>query len=71
VVLGSGRTGFELVTEARRIRPALPALLTSGYERSAIGMDAALDSGVELLSKPYRIEQLGEALGRALGHATG
>jgi PAS domain S-box-containing protein len=71
VVLGSGQTGFELVTEARRIRSALPALLTSGYERSAIGMDAALDSGVELLRKPYRIEQLGEALGRALGHATG
>ena len=71
VVLGSGQTGFELVREARRVRPTLPALLTSGYERAAIGIDEVLHSGVELLRKPYRIEQLGEALARALGSATG
>ncbi|MEI7037410.1 PAS domain S-box protein [Fulvimonas yonginensis] len=66
VVLGSGQTGFELVRQARALRPRLPALLASGYERSAIGADEAARSGVELLRKPYRLEQLGEALARAL-----
>jgi PAS domain S-box-containing protein len=66
VVLGNGHTGFELVRDARLLRPGLPALLTSGYERSAIGADEALQGGVELLRKPYRLEQLGQALAKAL-----
>jgi CheY-like chemotaxis protein len=66
VVLGEGANGFELVREARRLRPDLPALLTSGYERSPGGVDEALQSGVGLLRKPYRREQLGEALAQAL-----
>jgi CheY-like chemotaxis protein len=66
VALGSGTNGFELVREARRLRPGLPALLTSGYERSTDGADEARQSGVGLLRKPYRREQLGEALALAL-----
>ncbi|UGB39607.1 PAS domain-containing hybrid sensor histidine kinase/response regulator [Frateuria soli] len=66
VSLGSGTNGFELVREARRLRPGLPALLTSGYERTTDGAEEALESGVELLRKPYRREQLGEALAKAL-----
>jgi CheY-like chemotaxis protein len=66
VVLGGDQTGFELIREARLLRPGLPALLTSGYERSAIGADEAAHSGVELLRKPYRLEQLGRALSHAL-----
>ncbi|HET6805523.1 MAG TPA: PAS domain S-box protein [Frateuria sp.] len=66
VALGNGTNGFELVREARCLRPDLPALLTSGFERSTAGADAALQSGVGLLRKPYRREQLGEALAQAL-----
>ena len=66
VALGNGTNGFELVREARRLRPGLPALLTSGYERSSDGAGEALQSGVGLLRKPYRREQLGEALAQAL-----
>jgi PAS domain S-box-containing protein len=65
VVLASGMSGFELVREARRLRPGLPALLTSGYEHAASAR-AALPEGVGLLRKPYRVEQLGEALAQAL-----
>ncbi|UGB47294.1 PAS domain S-box protein [Frateuria edaphi] len=71
VALGNGTNGFELVREARRLRPALPALLTSGYERSTEGADEALQSGVGLLRKPYRREQLGEALAQALEGRSG
>ncbi|MGN2243270.1 PAS domain S-box protein [Frateuria sp. GZRR33] len=71
VALGNGSNGFELVREARRLRPGLPALLTSGYERSTDGADEALQSGVGLLRKPYRRDQLGEALALALEERPG
>jgi len=66
VVLANDTTGFELVREARRLRPGLPVLLTSGYEHAASGAGEAMPLGVRLLRKPYRVEQLGEALAEAL-----
>jgi CheY-like chemotaxis protein len=66
VALANDMTGFELVREARRLRPGLPALLTSGYEHATEGANQTLPSGVGLLRKPYRVEQLGEALAQAL-----
>ena len=67
VVLGSGMTGYELVREARKLRPDLPALLTSGYERAGGEQDDAPPPDVDLLRKPYRREQLGEAIRKAFG----
>ncbi len=69
VVLGNGQTGFELVREARLRHPALSVLLASGYERSASGADEVAHGDIELLRKPYRLEQLGQALSRALAGA--
>lgn len=66
VVLAGDVSGFELVRQARQLRPELPALLTSGYEFPASGSPDVAPSGVALLRKPYRQEQLGEALARAL-----
>jgi PAS domain S-box-containing protein len=66
VALANGETGFELVREARRLRPQLPALLASGYEHGTDGAGEALPDGVRLLRKPYRVDQLGEALALAL-----
>jgi len=66
VVLGSGHTGFELVRDARLLRPGLPALLASGYANASIGADEALHTGIQLLRKPYRLEQLSDALAQAL-----
>lgn len=69
VVLGTGMTGFELAQEARRLRPNLPVLLTSGYEHSALNADEAL-SRYELLRKPYRREELAQAVRRTLDHSS-
>jgi PAS domain S-box-containing protein len=66
VVLGSGMTGFDLVREARRLRPNLRALLTSGYERAPVGGDEAARSEFDVLRKPYRREQLAIALRKTL-----
>ena len=66
IVLGSGMTGFDLVREARILRPRLPVLLTSGYERSAEGKHRSGSSELEVLRKPYRREQLASALRKTL-----
>ena len=52
-------SGRELVAALRAHRPALPALLLSGYgEQSAPGHGAGGTAGVELLPKPFGAEEL-------------
>lgn len=48
----------DLARYARELLPQLQILFTSGYAEDAIVHDGRLDSGVALLSKPYRQETL-------------
>jgi PAS domain S-box-containing protein len=64
VMLGSGMNGVELALAARALRPTLGVLLTSGYDPVSARLASAGD--FELLPKPYRREQLAEALRRNL-----
>jgi len=66
VVLGTGMTGVELAHEARRRRPDLPVLLTSGYEHSALENRSNGGREFALLPKPYRREDLSAAVRRIL-----
>ena len=50
--------GRKLADEARRRRPALKVLFTTGYTRNAVVHNGVLDPGVELLGKPFTIEEL-------------
>jgi CheY-like chemotaxis protein len=45
--------GRQLADEARRRKPGLRVLFTTGYARNAIVHDGRLDPGVELITKPY------------------
>jgi len=66
VVLGSGMNGVDLAQEARRRRPGLSVLLTSGYEHAALdGVGASADE-FQLLQKPYTRENLVSAVRAAL-----
>jgi CheY-like chemotaxis protein len=47
-----------LVKQAKLLIPNLAVLFTSGYTQDAIMHDGRLDPGIELLSKPYRHEEL-------------
>ncbi|HET6907273.1 MAG TPA: PAS domain S-box protein [Rhodanobacteraceae bacterium] len=69
VVLGSGMNGIELAQEARRMRPQLAVLLTSGYPGTGSRQHDPESTGFELLRKPYRREELASAIRRALDHA--
>ena len=60
--LPGGINGRQLSEEARRRRPSLKVLFTTGYARNAIVHDGRLDPGVELLTKPFTQAALAEKL---------
>jgi len=66
LMLGKGGNGLDLAQAARALRPALPVLLTSGYADPTPSPTVGDGAGFELLRKPYRREQLGEAIRRNL-----
>ena len=66
MVLRGPMTGADLARDALARRPALAVLFTSGYAPQTLLIDTALSRGVELLGKPYRIEQLARMVRRAI-----
>lgn len=58
VVMPGGLNGPQLAQEAKKFRTALKVLFTSGYTENAIVHHGRLDRGVQLLSKPYRRQEL-------------
>ena len=57
-----GLNGRQVVDEARRQRPGLKVLFTTGYARNAIVHQGRVDPGVELLVKPFTRAQLAERI---------
>jgi signal transduction histidine kinase/CheY-like chemotaxis protein len=51
-------SGRQLADRARRKRPGLKVLYTTGYTRNAIVHNGMLDPGTNLLTKPFSIEEL-------------
>ncbi|GLQ42149.1 PAS domain S-box protein [Dyella nitratireducens] len=66
IVLGGDMTGFELAAKAREQHPRLSVLFTSGYEYASLDIDPHVFGTLELLRKPYRREQLDQAIRRVL-----
>jgi DNA-binding NtrC family response regulator len=64
MVMPGNVSGKTLVGKARRLRPTLRVLYTSGYGESALG-----DCGGHFLSKPYRINALAQKVRDALDTA--
>ena len=58
VVLPGGMTGSVLAEQARRKRPGVKVLFTTGYARNAIVHHGRLDPGVELITKPFSYADL-------------
>ena len=53
-------SGCEMLKQARGIRPAVPAILISGYADDRALADAP--DGVAILRKPFTLGQMGEAI---------
>jgi signal transduction histidine kinase len=58
VVLPGGQTGADLAREARKLQPDLKVLFTTGYARSALDRQHTGDKPIEVLLKPFRVEEL-------------
>jgi two-component SAPR family response regulator len=50
--------GKKLAEEARKKRPSLKILFTTGYTRNAVVHGGVLDPDVNFSSKPFTIQQL-------------
>ncbi|MEF2553287.1 ATP-binding protein [Aurantimonas sp. A2-1-M11] len=57
-VVMPGMNGRQLADEARRRRPDLKVLFTTGYTKNAVVHNGVLDPGVNLLQKPATLEQM-------------
>lgn len=66
VVMPNGIGGRELADTAKKLRPDLRVLYTSGYTENSIVHHGRLDSGVLLLSKPYNRDELAQKIRQAL-----
>jgi signal transduction histidine kinase len=62
IVMPDGMNGVELALKAREIRPGLKILLTSGYAAGALADAETLPPDVEIIAKPYRLEDLAQKL---------
>ncbi|MDC7675822.1 GAF domain-containing hybrid sensor histidine kinase/response regulator [Asticcacaulis machinosus] len=50
--------GRKLADAARAIRPEIKVLYTTGYTRNAVVHNGVVDAGVELIGKPFTIDEL-------------
>ncbi|GHE20391.1 PAS domain S-box protein [Halomonas urumqiensis] len=66
VVMPGGINGRQLADQASVLRPDLKILFTSGYTENAIVHHGRLDPGVQLLSKPYRRQELAAKVRKVL-----
>ncbi len=66
IVMPGGMSGQALASAAHAIKPKLKILFTSGYTENAILHNGKLGPGVELLSKPYRRDELAAKLRKVM-----
>lgn len=68
VVMPGALRSTELAVAAREWQPDIAVLYTSGYPQNVIVHGGRLDAGLELLSKPYRREDLARKLRHVLNN---
>jgi CheY-like chemotaxis protein len=67
VIMPGGMNGLQLVDEARRLRPRLPVLVTTGYMDELPGQGREHGQRLDILAKPYKHGDLLERVEAALG----
>ena len=63
--------GRKLADEALRRRPDLKVLFATGYTRNAVVHNGVLDAGVNLITKPFTLEQVATRVRAVLGEPKG
>ncbi|WP_369722612.1 PAS domain S-box protein [Bradyrhizobium sp. LLZ17] len=70
IIMPGGMSGWELAEQARRIRPGLPVLFTSGYALETLVEQGRVQARAVVLRKPYRKAELAQRLRDAFAAAT-
>jgi DNA-binding NtrC family response regulator len=60
--------GWETLVALRKLAPGLPVILASGYDKAHVMAGDHPELPQEFLSKPYQLQGLRDAIGRALAH---
>ena len=63
IMMPGGMNGVELAREIKKRRSDIPVLLTSGYAEASV--HEAQRAGIQILAKPYHIDELAAALSTA------
>ena len=71
VVLPDGMNGRQLADRLLKRRPSLPILFTTGYTRNAIVKHGRLDPEINLIAKPFNIDQLARKIRQLLDNREG
>jgi PAS domain S-box-containing protein len=61
-----GMSGRRLAEIARASRPNLPVLFMTGYAKEAADQAQFLDAGMEIITKPFTVDELGQRVNRIL-----
>ncbi|MBI3872798.1 MAG: response regulator [candidate division Zixibacteria bacterium] len=61
-----GKTGLEVLAEVRRIDPALPVILMTGYPTIDSSIEAIRHGAYDYIIKPFKLQQLKELVDRAV-----
>ena len=67
VGLPGGLNGRQVADAARRLRPELKVLFITGYAENAVLNHGHIERGMELLTKPFAIDDLTSRVARLLG----
>ncbi len=65
-VVMPGTNGRDILREIRRVKPLVPVILSSGYDRSVIDEDFAADVNLFFMQKPYSMDDLGRHVHKSL-----
>ncbi|MFN3790856.1 response regulator [Massilia sp.] len=68
VVMPGNVKSPDLARQAKALQPGIEVLFTSGYTQNAIVHGGRLDPGVELISKPYRRDDLARKIAHLLAN---
>jgi PAS domain S-box-containing protein len=66
-VIMPGMTGVEVAERITQSRPGLPVLFISGYAEDVLASKGAIGEGVELVQKPFTLDELVERIDRMVG----
>lgn len=66
LIMPGGVSGYELAERLSRSHHKLPVLMTSGYAEDLVHADEFVTNAIELLRKPYKIDDLADRLSKLL-----